>query len=318
MKSEIRIMREVFIEQIYKRMRTDKNILFLSADFGAPMLDKLRMTFKNRFFNVGIAEQNLINISTGLALEEFVVYVYALAPFLTMRAYEQLKINVSLLTQLRPLNINLIGVGAGISYDLSGPTHHSLEDISIIRALPNIEFFSPSDSVLVEKFFDYSIEVKKPKYLRLDGKPLANIYSDKKKINWKEGLCELRKGEKVCLVTTGYMTQKAIKLARELSKQNINIGVIDVFMLKPFNQFFFLKTIKKYQTAITLEEAFVNKGGLDSIISCTLHNNNSNIRLKTMGLADKYVFDLGAREYLHKLNKLDEENIIKNIKELLS
>ena len=157
-------------------MHDDNSIFFISADFGSPKLDILREKFKDRFINVGIAEQNLINISTGLALEGFTVYAYAIAPFLTMRAYEQIRVNLALHAQLKEININLIGVGAGLSYDVSGPTHHCLEDITIMRTLPNLIVFSPSDWILAQKFVDYSIKVKKPKYLRFDGKPLPQIY----------------------------------------------------------------------------------------------------------------------------------------------
>src|SRR5208337_5213045 len=108
------------------------------ADFGSPKLDKLREDFSDRFINVGIAEQNLVNVSTGLALEGYTVYAYAIAPFLVMRAFEQIRNNMSLLYHTRELNVNLIGVGAGLSYDVSGPTHHSVEDIAIIRTLPNM------------------------------------------------------------------------------------------------------------------------------------------------------------------------------------
>lgn len=313
MKAEIRTMRDVFIEEIYNRMHEDRNLFFLSADFGSPKLDILREKFKDRFINVGIAEQNLINISTGLALEGFTVYAYAIAPFLTMRAYEQIRVNLSLHAQLKELNVNLIGVGAGVSYDVSGPTHHCLEDITIMMTLPNITVFSPSDWVLAEKFVDYSIKVKKPKYLRFDGKPIPRIYPHIEDIDLMNGFKELRKGEKICLVATGYMTHKAIKVADLLTHKNISIGVIDIFVLKPFNEDLFLRSLSKYDYVITLEEAFINKGGLDSLVASIIDKRNSKKRLKRMGFKDAYVFDMGSREHLHKLNNLDEESIIKII-----
>ena len=315
MKNTIKIMRDVFIEQVYNRMVEDNSLFFISADFGSPKLDMLREKFKDRFINVGIAEQNLINISTGLALEGFTVYAYAIAPFLTMRAYEQIRVNLSLHAQLKEININLIGVGAGLSYDVSGPTHHCLEDITIMRTLPNLTIFSPSDWVLAEKFVDYSIKIKKPKYLRFDGKPLPQIYphiEDKDLIN---GFKELRMGENICLVSTGYMTHKAIKIADLLKDKNISIGVIDIFILKPFNEDLFFKAINEYKYIITLEEAFINKGGLDSLIAGAVDRRNSKMRLKRLGFKDAYVFDMGSREHLHKLNNLDEESIIRVIEE---
>lgn len=318
MKKEKKAMRDVFIEQIYYRMHEDIDIFFLCADFGSPKLDKIREEFKDRFINVGIAEQNLINVSTGLALEGYTVYAYAIAPFLIMRAYEQIRVNLSLHAQLKEINVNLIGVGAGLSYDVSGPTHHCLEDISIMRTLPNITVFSPSDWILAQKFIDYSIRVKKPKYIRFDGKPLAQIYEDINDATLKNGFCEIKKGSEICLVSTGYMTHRAVNAANMLAEDNISVGVIDAFLLKPVNEVLLFNAIKQYKCIITLEEAFINKGGLDSLVSCILNSKNSNIRLRRMGFEDAFVFDIGSRDYLHKLNNLDEDGIIKNIKKILT
>lgn len=316
MRTDVKSMRDVFIEQIYARMHSDKKIFFLCADFGSPKLDPLRKKFRDRFINVGIAEQNLVNVSTGLALEGFTVYAYAIASFLTMRAYEQIRTNLALYAQLKEINVNLIGVGAGLSYDISGPTHHCLEDISIMRTLPNVTIFSPSDSVLTEKFLDYSICVKKPKYLRFDGKPLPEIYRHIEGMKLENGFYELARGEKVCLVSTGYMTHKAIKVAKRLINDDIHIGLIDVFLLRPFDEDLFLKSLNKYKCVITLEEGFINKGGLDSLVSSIIDKKELNIRLKRMGFNDDYVFNIGSRDYLHGLCNLDEQNIIEKVKDI--
>jgi transketolase len=313
MKMGPKIMREVLIDGIYHRMEEDKSLFFVSADFGSPTLDRLRERFQERFINVGIAEQNLISISTGLALEGFTVYAYAIAPFLTMRAYEQIRINLALHAQLKEVNVNLVGVGAGLSYDVSGPTHHCLEDITIMRALPNLTLFSPSDWKLTEKFIDYSIRIKKPKYLRLDGKALPQIYDSIGDLEMMDGFKELVKGERICLVSTGYMTHRALSVAGLLKNKSFSIGVIDLFMLKPLNEERLFDAVNRYDQVITLEEAFINKGGLDSLIANIITRNHSKVRLKRIGFEDAYVFDMGNREHLHKLNHLDEESIIQTI-----
>lgn len=303
-------MRDAFLEKIYERMHKNKRIFFLSADFGAPTLDKLKKDFKDRFINVGIAEQNLINISAGLALEGYIVYAYAIAPFLTMRPYEQIRQNLAISSQTRPVNVNLIGIGAGLSYDLSGTSHHCLEDIAIMRLLPNLTVFSPSDEKLVEHFVDYSIKIKTPKYLRLDSKSLPLIYDKIHDLNFAWGFYELMKGKKICFVSTGYMTHTALQVARDIKGS----GVVDIFLLKPINEELLFKTLKKYKYIVTLEEAFIGNGGLDSVISKILCDRQSNIRLKRMGFKDAYVFDLGDRNYLHALNNLDKDNIIRIVK----
>lgn len=308
----VKTMRDALIEQIYNKMFNNEKLFFVSADFGSPTLDKIRNKFPDRFINVGIAEQNLINVSTGLALEGFTVYAYAIAPFLTMRGYEQIRINLALTSQFKKINVNLIGVGAGVSYDVSGPTHHCFEDITIIRALPNFVLFSPSDWKLAEKFIDYSMNVTCPKYIRLDGKLLPPIYEKVETLNFEKGFHELLIGEEICIVSTGYMTQKALNIAEQL-KAKADIGVIDVFLLKPVNTEMLFDAIKKYKFVITLEEAFIEKGGLDSIILNILKNNNLGINITSFGFKDEYVFNVGDRNFLHKQHGFDKENIIKTI-----
>ncbi|MCC6346060.1 MAG: transketolase [Nitrospirales bacterium] len=315
---ETKVMRDALIEQLYDRMRTNDDIFFVSADFGAPALDRLREDFGDRFINVGIAEQNLINIATGLALEGAVVYAYAIAPFLSMRAYEQIRTNLSILSQVREINVNLIGVGAGLSYDVTGPTHHCLEDSCIMRVLPNFVVFSPGDSVTTEQFVDYSLRVKKPKYLRLDGKAQPRIYDDPRKISMEEGFSVVREGKDVCLVSTGYMTHKALRVAEMLEQEGISAGVVDVFMLKPLDGELLYKSVGKYSHIATMEESFIDKGSLDSIVAEVLRSSRSQADLTKLGFGDRYVFEVGNREHLHKVNGLDEATIVRTLKGKLS
>ncbi|MDO8743409.1 MAG: transketolase C-terminal domain-containing protein [Candidatus Azambacteria bacterium] len=308
---QLKTMRDAFIEGVYERMAENNQIFFLSADFGAPALDEIKREFKDRFINVGIAEQNLINVAAGLALEDYIVYAYAIAPFITMRACEQIRQNLSISSQVKPINVNLVGVGTGLSYNLSGPSHHCLEDISIMRLMPNFMVFSPSDWKLAKDFVDYSINIKMPKYLRFDGKPLPLIYEKINDISFDKGFYELSRGEEICLVSTGFMTHRALEVAKTLQ----NIGVIDVFMLKSFNESALFDALKKYKYVITLEEGFINSGGLDSLVLKTLRDHQFNVKVKNLGFNDKHIFEVGDRDYLHKLNKLDEKNIIKAIYE---
>jgi len=316
MSIEEKTMRDVFIEGIYNRMSDDPSLFFLTADFGSPKLDRIRADYKDRFINVGIAEQNLVNVAAGLALEGYTVYAYAIAPFLIMRAYEQIRNNLSLLSHTHQVNVNLVGVGGGLSYDVSGPTHHSVEDITIIRALPNMTVFSPSDWVLAEQFVDYTIRNKSPKYLRFDGKPQTNIHDRNTIIDFRKGFLELARGTEVCIVSTGYMTRTALRAVEKLSKEGINAGLIDVFLIKPLPENEFYDAVRRYKHVITIEEAFVNKGGLDSLVVNILSAKGSGITVKRMGFGDAYVFDLGSRDYLHGMNGLDDENIVRSVQQL--
>lgn len=308
------VMRDFLIEELYKRMFDNKDILFLSADFGSPVLDKLRSTFRDRFINVGIAEQNLVNISTGLALEGFVVYAYGIAPFISMRAYEQIRINLSLLSHTRDVNVNLIGVGAGLSYDFTGPTHHCLEDLAIMRTLPNLVLFSPADTVTIGKFVDHSITVKKPKYIRLDGKLLPDIYSNSDDAAMDKGFHEVLRGSGVCFVSTGYMTHKSLRIAEKLKNTGIDAGVVDVFLLKPFDEHLLCETLKRYAAIFTMEEAFATGGGLGSLVLDVIARNGLSMSVHKLGLEDKYSFEIGDREFLHSEHGLNDGRIISLIR----
>ncbi len=285
-------------------MAENSDIWFLAADLGSPALDRMRREFPERCLNVGIAEQNLVNVATGLALEGQVVYCYAIAPFIAMRAYEQVRVNLSVSSQIRPVNVNLIGVGGGVSYQVSGPTHHCLEDLSIMRLLPNMTVFSPSDAALAAAFVDYSIAHQSPKYLRFDGKALPVLYDKVDRELLAAGFCELVPGSDVCLVATGYMTQRAVQVARESG-----CGAVDLFMLKPFNKEKLYAVLSSYRHVITMEEAFINGGGLDCAVASLLTEHRSAITLDRIGFNDRYVFDLGSREQLHALNGMDNAAI---------
>jgi len=249
-----------------------------------------------------------------LALEGFTVYAYAIAGFLTMRAYEQIRINLALSAEHKEINVNLIGVGAGVSYDMAGPTHHCLEDLSVIRTLPNIVLCSPSDWLIAERFVDFSIDVKKPKYIRLDGKPLPRIYEETTGFDWGKGFCELAKGDDICIVSTGYMTHRALEVARELQANDNSVGVVDVFLLSDLDEDMLFEVLEKYKCIITIEEAFVNKGGLDSLISSMLRHRAANIELRSLGFKDEYIFKSGSREFLSELSGFGEEDIISVIR----
>ena len=308
-----RAMRDVFIETLTDRMIDDDRLFFLTADFGSPALDRLKELCGNRFINVGIAEQNLINVATGLALEGYILYAYAIAPFITMRCFEQIRINLSMLSQIKKININLIGVGAGCSYDVSGPSHHCLEDIIIMRMLPNIDVFSPSDYVLASKYIDYTIEKCNPKYLRFDAKPLPAIYKSEE-IDIKKGFSYLREGKKICIISTGYMTHIALEVIDHFKKDGVDIGLIDFFSLKNFDVISILELLREFETIITIEEGFIRHGGMDSIIADLILDNHLNVKLFRLGMHDKYTFDLGNREHIHKINGLGALEIIELIK----
>lgn len=309
-------MRDAFIGAALEAMPSEKNLYFLSADFGAPLLDRMRKEFPCRFVNVGIAEQNLINVAAGMAFEGLTVHAYAISSFLATRAFEQVKINLSLHSQIRDVNVNMVAVGAGLSYDISGPTHHGLEDISVVNSLPGITIFSPSDWVLTERFHPYALAHRKPKYLRLEGKPMPAIYDTRPEVKIEDCFCELERGEDVCIVSTGYMTHVALDAVKLARGKGLKPGLVDLFLLRPLNGTKLLKTLSRYKKVITIEEGFIGAGGMDAIVLGLVNEAGLDLKVKSLGFRNKFVFERGNRNHLHALYSLDAKSLAALLKRM--
>lgn len=311
-----RAMRDTFLESIYKMMRNNQDIFFVTADFGSPVLDKIRTDCPDQFINVGIAEQNLINVSAGIALEGYKVYAYAIAPFITMRCFEQIRVNLALLSNIRKLNVNLIGVGAGYSYAVSGPTHQCYEDISLMRTMPNMKIFSPSDQILAENLPKILDKISGVKYIRLDAQILEAIHTNKI-TKLSDGFINIISGKDILIIATGFMVHTAINVAKNLKKKNILACVVDLFNITNFNQNNLNKLFKKYDYICSFEEGFEGRGGLDAMLFNFIHLKNLNCKFKNFGVNPEYRFEIGERKILHEQVGIGEKILTKQILKFL-
>jgi transketolase len=309
-------MRDVLLNRIWQAMSTDPKIFFLSADFGSPVLDKIRADFPERFANVGVAEQNLINITSGLALEGYTVFAYAIAPFITMRCFEQIRVSLALLSEVRPMNVNLIGVGAGYSYVVSGPTHQCYEDITLMRALPNFRVLSPSDHVSAGALFDICMNNKSPKYLRFDAQVLPVLYEDTA-LDLDLGFHLHSTGSKVCLVATGYMLHTALRVSSKLRVSGQNVGVIDLFDISNFDAVKLEEVISSYDGIVSMEEGFRGRGGVDSMLFEFVSRRNLNLKILNIGVQGGYRFELGSREELHEQVGIGQNYVYENVNKFI-
>ena len=305
-------MRDVLLDRIWSAMAEDHKIFFTCADFGSPVLDKIRADFPERFVNVGIAEQNLINVSAGLALEGYTVFAYAIAPFITMRCYEQIRVSLELLSEVRPMNVNLIGVGAGYSYVVSGPTHQCYEDITLMRALPNFRVLSPSDHISAGALFDRCVNTNGPKYLRLDAQVLPVIY-EAGAPDLDAGFHIHRSGVNVCLVATGYMLHTALKVADSLHATGHSVGVIDLFDIANFAADQLQLALSSYAGIVTLEEGFRGRGGVDAMFFEFIARRGLSARMLNIGVTGAYRFELGSRAELHEQVGIGHNSVLRSV-----
>lgn len=305
-------MRDSFFKSLYNLARKDKRILLVTSDTGAICHDEFKNNLRNQYINIGIAEQNMIGVAAGLAMSGKIVYVYAIVPFATMRCYEQIRVDLCCMN----LGVTIVGIGAGFDYSTLGPTHHGTEDIALMRSLPEMTVYSPSDSLMAEVLAEASYRQPGPKYIRLDRVGYPLLYAKRSDINVAEGFSLLKPGKDMYIIATGRMVYNALAIRRELSRESIGVGVIDLFRIEESVLEKIWPVIAHARCAVTLEEHFV-RGGIGSAVSELLAVKRGGPEFRAIGIANRFCRKYGTREYLQRLNKIDQDSIVKSIRTLL-
>jgi len=221
-----------------------------------------------------------------------------------------IKVDLSLMN----IPVTIIGVGAGFSYDDSGPTHHCTEDIAIMRVLPHMTILNSSDSIMAAKFAGMSYKMSGPNYVRLDRETLPPIYNQDD--NFSDGLSNLSPGEDICIIATGNMVHRAFDVANKLKEHSIEAGVIDLYRIRPINEELLLDSIEKLKRIVTLEEHLL-AGGIGSAVAETLIDNDKTMSLKRIGIRGKYYYAYGGRNNIQSQCGLDTDSVSKMILEWL-
>ena len=224
MHDKLSFPRDLFIKKIFEAAKLDKNTFIISADFGAPALDLFREKLPKQFIHSGISEQHMISMAAGMSLCGKKVYAYAMAPFVSLRCFEQIKGSLSLMNQ----PVTIISVGVGVAYADSGPTHYTTEDIACLRSLNSIEVLTPCDPEASIEMANLTISKPALRYIRLDREKQKPIYSGNFHMSIDQGMCELYRGSNVCVTTSGYMMGRAITARESLINSGRNIGIIDL------------------------------------------------------------------------------------------
>lgn len=293
----------VFTIALPKLAENDEKIIVLTADLGVLSgLERFKNTFPDRYLNMGIAEQNMIGVAYGLANEGNCVFATTYATFLTMRCFEQIRNNLGLLKG----NVKLIGSSAGMAMETSGNCHHAIEDIALMRAIPNMTVLSPADGLEAIKILEAAYEIQGPVYIRLTGGLNCPIVY-KEDFEYKIGRVNiLEQGEGVALLATGTLVGEALKAAKLLKEVGIMPTVIDVHTIKPLPQSLDL-IFKEYEFIITAEEHSII-GGLGSAVAERMSSENYKCGLLRLGIRDEFPA-LGEYSYLLQMNALDAAGI---------
>jgi len=301
--------RDAFFDRLYELARRDSSVVIVAADMSAPALDKFRKDMPAQFVNVGIAEQNAILIASGLALTGKKVFAYAIAPFITLRCLEEIRVENSIMN----IPITIVGMGTGLSYDSDGPTHHLIEDFAVLRAFPNIEINSITDTVMADAYADISCGLNHTNYVRLDKDFYPTVYEPG--FDFSEGIAKVRDGGENIIITTGPMVHAANEIASSSKLEDIGISVVDVFRI-PINEPLLLDMIDGARRIITLEEHFL-PGGLGSAVCEVLNDNMVSIPVKRLGLdinaGYKHCYKYGGREIIRGCHGIDKASLEKVI-----
>jgi len=304
--------RAVYGQSMMSLAEKNSDIIAMSADLGnASGLAPFSRKYPKQFINTGIAEQNLIGVSAGLAKEGFIPYASSFAPFVSMRASEQIRMTMGYMQ----LNVRVVALGSGLAMSFLGNSHYGLEDVAIMRAIPGITIVSPSDCTEVVKVIQASEAHKGPMYIRLTGainNPVVNISDYEYKIGQAIRLTE---GDDIAIVSTGSMVAKSIEVAEILSMRGIQAEVINMHTIKPLDVTTIEKIVNTGKPIITVEEHTV-VGGLGSAVAECITTLGKKAHHKMIGLEDAFG-KTAEYDHLLKIHGLDGNSIVQKIEDFL-
>lgn len=290
---------------------TDKDIVVLCSDSrGSASMTGFAERFSEQFVETGIAEQNLVSIAAGLAKCGKKTFAASPACFLSTRSYEQAKIDCA----YSDTNVKLIGISGGVSYGSLGMSHHSLQDIATMTAIPNMRVYLPSDRFQTRKLMEALLADKKTAYIRVGRNAVEDVYSEGAVPFEKDRATVLREGTDILLVACGEMVAPVRKAAAILEQEGISAGVLDMYCLKPFDDRTLLKQAAKVKAVLTVEE-HAPFGGLGALVSQTVGKECPK-RIVQMALPDAPVIS-GTSQEVFDYYGLNAEGIAKNAKKAM-
>jgi transketolase len=291
--------RDALIGALYLNAKKDKDIIFLSADFGAPALDRYREDLADQFFHLGISEQNMIDVAIGLALKGKKVVTYAMAPFISMRCAEQHKI-----AAMMDLPIMNIIAGVGLGYANAGPTHYATEDLSLFTNIIGSTVYTLSDHPQAEALVDHYLANPHLCFVRLDRDLLQTLDPQP---DFGRGYRELTSGKKVCVVTHGYATHQCMEI---IKKNNLDdrVTLIDVFRSKPLPAGLEEK-LAQYQNVVFVDEQIASSS-IGQILCPEYVQNNTSQKIENIFLDEQFMFQNVGRSRLVELAGLSETRLL--------
>ncbi len=294
-------MRNTAAKMVYEYCKENKNGFLISGDAGFGVWEKLQEDFPEQYINTGVNEAAMTGLAAGLALNGHKVFIYNIIPFLIMRNYEQVRVDIA----YQNLPVILIGIGSGLTYAPAGMTHYSIEDITLAKTFPNMNIISPSDPIQVEKAMDFAIKSKNPTFIRISRSGEPKIFD--KNIDITKPIV-LKEASSKALIFHGSIVDEVIEAQKELD----NCAIISLPMISPIDEKEVAIILEKYDEIFVVEEHFKD-GGLGTILSDLSMQFGISVKIKKLGIPNHYIHKIGNCDYLRKEFGIDKASIVKEI-----
>ena len=288
---------EIFSETLMSEAKKNKDIIVVTSDSrGSGKLVPFGRELPDQIIEVGIAEQNLVGVSAGLAAGGKTVFGVSPASFLTTRSLEQIKNDVA----YSDCNVTLVGISAGISYGQLGSTHHSIHDFATLRTINNMTIVAPADNFEASEVIKQAVSYNQPLYIRYGKKPMMDIHPPGTKFKIGKSIL-VKKGEDLTIIATGETLQRAYLAYEILKENNIHCSIISMHTIKPFDKETFLEFSKNSKAILTIEEHSMF-GGLGECCANLIAQNNIDTKLKILGIPDEYIINGSQSDVLDYYN----------------
>lgn len=303
--AETKDIRDAFFDEVYDAAVADQRVIVLVDDQGAFALNRLREEFPERYINIGIAEQNLINVAAGLAMEGWKPVVYGINNFVSLRCCEQISVALA----YPNLPVTIVASGGGLTYASDGPTHHGLHDIAVLRSLPNFTVLNPSDAELTRVCARLCLDNEGPFYVRMERGVVPALHSGVD--SFESGIARLLEGNEVLLLSTGFITHVAFEAAQLLRDQGVECGLVEVFKLRLLAGDVLWKEIKDSHILVVVEEQ-PPIGGLRSVVGELPERFKGKIMHCCLPEEPSYIY--GSRDWIRASHGLDAVSIFERVR----
>jgi transketolase len=284
-------MRNAFIRALTEAAATDERIVFLTGDLGFKLFDDFAARYPGRFMNVGVAEATMAGVAAGMALEGKKPFIYSIVPFATLRCYEQIRNDIC----YHEADVTVVGVGGGYSYGPNGPTHHALEDIAVMRALPNMTILCPGDPAETVAAVHALARHRGPAYLRLGRAGEPNVHPGPVTLAIGDSLV-VREGRDVVLLATGNMLATAVRVAGLLAPRGLGCRVVSMPTVKPLDVATIDAAVASGAAIATLEEHSLI-GGFGAAVAEHLAEHGGAVRFQRFAAPDRFSHTCGDQEF---------------------